>query len=244
LYLHRCIPTEPEFVQQIPGSRAFVMMYLKALEVTQKLPKRLRWAVSDQGNFKSLVDRLKELNNSLVILVDNSIKMQILQMTKETNINFLALCNKVDDLSQLFLALAQQRNHISTLKSDVIPPSLSYRNLSYMELEKEEDKDFQDLTRFKHLNQSIDHETLDLHVLNLEQLGERTENLEIPCTDVQFINTEVGREGPSEGRQSEAFYRDRFVWIGWKAFQVIEPGPKQRYFTETKGRLSFGHLNV
>jgi Prion-inhibition and propagation len=223
-------PREPEFVKQIPGSCAFAMMSLKALEVTQKLPKRLRWAVSDQEKLKGLVDRLKELNDSLVILVDNSIKMQILQITKETNINFLALCNKVDDLSQLFLALALQRNHVSTPTSHWIPPSLNYRNLPYMELEEEENREFQGLTRFKHLNQSIEYETLDVHladVLSLQQPGERTENLEIPFTDMRFISTAADREELSEGRQSEAFYRDRFVWIEWKTFQVVEPKPKQ-----------------
>ncbi len=161
-----------DFFQRLPGSRAAIGKLLKTLEITQQLPKRLRWATWDQEKFKGLIDRLKELNDCLLDLVDNSIRMRIFLKTKETNINFLELHNKMDDLRQLFHALTND-----SPQGLSIPFGLHHNHIQFAaQQQEEENKYLQGLTRFKALSQSMEYGMLDAHVaaeLHLRQPGEQ-----------------------------------------------------------------------
>jgi hypothetical protein len=220
-----------DFSQQFPGSRAAIGKLFRNLEITHQLPKRLRWATWDQDKFKGLVDRLKELNDCLLDLVDNSIKMQIFLKTRETNISFLGLHNKIDDLRQLFLALA--RDSQETMPH--APFGLHHNQTSASsQQQEEENKELRDLTRFKALSQSIEHGTLDVHVaaeLQLQQPKEQMRDSKLDRAYIKLLEEpDLDDSQSCEGLRCEALYRGHPVWIEWKEYRPIncanpEPAP-------------------
>jgi hypothetical protein len=215
------IDRDSEFINLFPGSRVMMEKFMRSLEVTQQLPKRLRWAAWDQDKFKGLVDRLKELNDCLLDLVDNSVKMEIFLKTKETNISFLELHNKMDDLRQIFLALS----HHSPSSAPHIPLGLRINQGLSSVQQEEENKELLDLTRFKALNQSIEHGTLDVHVateLQLQQPGEQMRDSKLDRADIKLEEAELDDSQSYEGLRCEAFYRSQPVWIEWKEYQPID----------------------
>jgi len=199
------VSSDPDLVQRIPGSKDRVRNILRALEITHQLPKRIRWAMWDQDKFKGLSDRLKEMNDCLIDLADNSMKTQIMNMTKETNINLLGLHSKVDDLGQLVKALTRTGTQLgSTFETRI---RVSY-GLQHTQNDKEEEmrKDLLDLTKFKSLLQ-----TTESRELSSEQLS----GLELDRKEIKINSTS---STSAEGIRTKALYRGEEVWIEWKRY--------------------------
>jgi len=219
---------ESDFIRRIPGSADLMRKLLRSLEVAQRLPKRLRWAMWDQDKFKGLVGRLKELNDSLVDLVDNSIKMQVFQMTTETNINLLGLYNKVDDLRQLFMALMQEKDSGGALSLHSSQHNSQGRSTS--QYREGNDTELLGLTRFKALNQAIEQGTLDTSIakeLDLQQPSEQMKSSELDRTDIQLKDANPGGLNSLEGLRCEALYHGQRVWIEWKEYRPIDHNSTQ-----------------
>jgi hypothetical protein len=75
------------------------------------LSKRVRWAIQDNDKFEELINRLNELNDALLNLLDTNVSKNILKSTRETRMSVLQLHNKIDDLNQLIKALLPISEH-------------------------------------------------------------------------------------------------------------------------------------
>lgn len=197
--------SDPDLLQRIPGSKDRVRNILRALEITHQLPKRLRWAMWDQDKFKGLINRLKEMNDCLIDLADNSMKTQILNMTKETNINLLGLHSKVDDLGQLVKALTWNGTQLGSPFETRL--RVSY-GIQHIQNDREEGmKNYLlDLTKFKSLLR-----TTESGDLSNEQLS----GLELDRKEIKISGTS---SASAEGIRTEAIYRSEKVWIEWKRY--------------------------
>ncbi|KAF4627650.1 hypothetical protein G7Y89_g10508 [Cudoniella acicularis] len=206
---------DSDILEQFPGPKSRVKTLLRGIEITQQLPKRLRWAMWDQDKFKGLLDRLKELNDCLIDLVDNSVRSQIMTMTKETNINLLGLCNKVDDLSHLIQALTQPDGPpvYSTLESRLrLNYSLPRKHTAE---ENEMNKDLLQLTRFKSLLQTTENGALS---------KEQMRTLELNRMEIKILGPQPSgiSFSPSEGTRTEALYHGQNVWVEWKQYRPFD----------------------
>jgi hypothetical protein len=218
---------ESNLFKRFPKAKERVKTFLKGLEVTQELPKRLRWAAWYQEKFKGLLDRLKELNDCLIDLMDNSVRMQILSMTRETNINFMGLCNKVDDLGQLVVALKQSNE---SQRSFHIDPRFSIAQAPvYLHQQEEANKELLDLCQFKTILQTIEPESSNASAISRLDLSSN----EIEISEPRFKHNRNQRAQvySSEGARSLARYQGQTVWIEWKEYQPLsfttnEPDPR------------------
>lgn len=226
---------ESDVIKRFPRSAEVVGRLVRSFEITQQLPKRLRWAMFDQGNFKGLLDRLKELNDCLIDLVDNSVRMQILTMTKETNINYLGLCNRVDDLSQLVQALARSNEPPSASTLDA--RLHSSHGQAYSRFQDEVNKELLDLSMFKTLLQSMDYEAVD---------SEQIKTSELDRKEITLLESKTTHFSSSEGFRCEALYRDQSVWIEWKDYQPMSyrsPVPDPRILSRVQKLAALLHTD-
>jgi hypothetical protein len=238
--------TESDLVKRFPKSAEKVKALLRAFESTQQLPQRLRWAFWDVDKFRGLLDRLKELNDCLISLVDNSVKMQILSVTKETNINFLGLCNKLDDLGQLVSALVKNQEHQRAAARDPVQQAIlgsSYAqpqdHSSYMQLEEAANKEILELSLFKKLVQSYEDDAAKCDAVEDDQsaddatLGDRSmDRFKLDRNSVYILTSKSTTTSSTEGLRVEALYGGQRVWIEYKSYQ-----PHSIHSTEPDSRI-------
>jgi len=219
---------QSDFMCRLPASETLMRKFIKRVQGSETVPKRLRWAVWDGGKFKELIDRLKEMNDCLMDLVDNSIKQQILRTTKDTSMILLGACNKADDLRQLALAL-DYGGYNATSRTP-----LRIRSPQQISQESTNSKELLYLARFKELNESMDDDTSDKNLsgnFKIQQSPEQMKSSEIAWTDVELSDENSYSLFSSERVRSEGRFRGKTVWIEWKDYQpnsqnLSEPDPK------------------
>lgn len=87
----------PDFLQ-------FLRKPSAARLLAKSLPKRLKWAACYRDKYEQLVNKVRDLNDVLIDLVDSDARIAIRRTTQETNTTILHLHNRIEELVQLVKA--------------------------------------------------------------------------------------------------------------------------------------------
>ena len=198
-----------------------------------QLPQRIRWAVQDKVKYEGLIDRLRELNDALLSLVDSNLRSAIHQSTHETRLSILQLHSKVDDLTQLIKALLPNLGdtnlHIALESRE--PFDGSNVLASHLSLQGHGDSQIEDdvliakLARFKVLNSSIEEgASLDNHLMKELSIAEPqavSKGMRVSRSSLHLVQHRESMEVTLD--RSDAIYYSRGatpqqVWIEWKRY--------------------------
>lgn len=207
------------------------------IATSSTLPRRVRWAIQDNDKFEGLINRLKELNDALLNLLDTNVGKNILETTRETRMSVLQLHNKIDDLNQLVKALLPISGH-SKGSGDSIgwiqeyegeyrikTNPVSHASRRMIEPIQKDDMIIAKLARFKASNASIEEGTsLDSQIvkdLAIAQPDTRLKDARLPR---KFIR--VDEDPPSarlqprhsNGRYTPSASKTQQIWIEWKKY--------------------------
>ena len=203
-----------------------------------QLPQRVKWAIQDKDKYESLINRLKELNDALLNLVDTNVRTAIYQSTRETRLSVLQLHNKINDLDQLIKALLPnhkgmlQHTGIAALHnnqdlhnftSPTDAKSADVRNQGHVQLD--DDMQIASLARFKVVNASIEHGiTLDEHLIKELKIAQPQAQIKAAVLSGSHFQLQQDFASPKPRViRSNATYRlpgttPKNVWIEWKRY--------------------------
>ncbi|KAI9884758.1 MAG: hypothetical protein M1823_003468 [Watsoniomyces obsoletus] len=83
---------------------------LSVIDNAPQYPRRLRWVVFDAEKFRTLLGRLRELNDFLHSLMDDTQSRHLMEMQHKTHMEILQLHGTVHDLKVLIRALTPKTN--------------------------------------------------------------------------------------------------------------------------------------
>lgn len=91
-------------VTRFPESSDLLKMALSFTEKTRKLPKRLRWVVSDRAKMENLLSRLAGMNDFLRDMLDSHRAEMLRTQQIRTNYDIIQLNTKMDQLIEIIKA--------------------------------------------------------------------------------------------------------------------------------------------
>lgn len=91
---------------------------LNLIDNAPQYPRRLRWVVFDAEKFKTLLNRLTELNDFLHSLMDDTQSRHLVEMQHRTHMEILQLHGSVQDLKVLIRALSSSTNNGGGVNTD------------------------------------------------------------------------------------------------------------------------------
>lgn len=89
---------------QFPENSKLLRMALNFTEKTRKLPKRLRWVMSDRAKMEDLLSRLAGMNDFLRDMLDSYRGEMLRTQQIRTNYDIIQLNNKMDQLIEIIKA--------------------------------------------------------------------------------------------------------------------------------------------
>lgn len=91
-------------VPRFPENSELLKVALKYTEMTRKLPRRLRWVISDRAKMEALLSRLARMNDFLRDLLDSHRGEMLRSQQIRTNYEIIQLNTKMDQLLELIKA--------------------------------------------------------------------------------------------------------------------------------------------
>lgn len=197
---------QPKSVDSASSEKAFQNRFPKAgntiflktlglLEKTTQLPKRLQWAMVEQGQFESLIHKLIAYNDSIEGLLDKTMMDDLQASQFQTNLAMLQLNSKVDQLMEISLAM-----RIPSQQPVPFPETPLCQNACAPNGQNEANLDLARLADFK---------AIDLR-LEVQDIGD--ELVPVDSKAVKVIK--------SNDIRSEAIYEGKAVWIEWKELNI------------------------
>ena len=190
---------------QLPDTIRFLKKGKHSMPFVRSLPGRLKWASFYKDKYEKLIDRLRELNDVLIDLVDSDARVAISRSTRETNTTILHLHSKIDQLVELIKALGPSGK-------TPMSPSHCPSNTAQMH-------ELADLACFKALKAAVQAENQS----NLSSNG----SVYRPLRDVKIDRSDIYlllRPNVADDR-CQAIYRPankpkQRVWIEWRGYDL------------------------
>lgn len=176
------------------------------------LPKRLKWASFYKEKYEKLVNKLQDLNDVSIDLVDSNARIAIRKSNRETSMTILHLHRKVDDLLQLFEALLPEK----PASSSACSTSSNYDSTLHT-LQKQE---FAELACFKAINTSIENNTT-LRFSGRINENKQPHEMKLARSDVHLYNDFTGAHNRCEAEYQGSLGSRRVVWVEWREYEPL-----------------------
>ena len=196
-------------LSNFPSIKDFLKKHQHTPTLIKGLPKRLKWATFYKDKYERLINRLRELNDVLINLVDSNTRIAIHQSTRETNTTILHLHSKIDELLQL--VKASQAEECVCLR-DKTPVALHRDDCLY----GQQMHDLAGLARFKAVNVSIECSLTGFATGPNPKIG-RAQGLRLSWSEMHFSNDLENTQDRCEADYTPRFGEARLgVWVEWR----------------------------
>ena len=193
--------------RQFPDTMHFLKKSKRALLLDCSLPKRLKWASFYKDRYEMLINRLRELNDALIDLVDSDARIAISRSTRETSTTILHLHSKIDELVELTKALGSSRMSPASSSREVVPSNTMRAH------------ELAGLAYFKALNAAIQAEKHFKTSLN-GRVQNSLKDVQIDRSNIKLLLRPSATDSRCEAIYQPASKRGQPVWIEWREYDL------------------------
>lgn len=204
---------DEEVSDHFPQMMQFLKKLRSSTPLLRGLPRRLKWATFYREKYENLINRLRELNDILIDLVDGDARIAIVRTTRETNTTVLHMHSKIDELVQLVKALSPSPSSgVPIIEMAGLRGTMC---LTTQQQQQQQQHEFAALAHFKAANTSIQS--------GVSFEGTHGKDMKLARYDFQFISTVEDVDGRCEADYHPSGRYNRRVWIEWRDYDTNVP---------------------